>query len=80
MLTYEEVPRKSFFCDSTEWFPEYKWAVSYTDSPIPAPGRCTSAVSREYEFFLNYYIPLYITFAILNCVQNNPLSMIQFRR
>lgn len=50
MLTYEEVPQKSFFCDNTEWFPECKWTVSCMDSPIPALVQCTSAVTKNINF------------------------------
>lgn len=51
MLTYEEAPQKSFFCDNTEWFPECKWAVSCKDSPIPVLDRCTSAVPKKIRIF-----------------------------
>lgn len=74
MLTYEEAPQKSFFCDNTEWFPECKWAVSCTDSPIPTLDRCTSTMSKKYEFFLNYYSIIYHFFPHL-CTKQSIISI-----
>lgn len=74
MLTYEEAPQKSFFCDNTEWFPECKWAVSCMDSPIPALGRCTSAMTKEYDFFLNYYFIIHHFFYTQLCTEQSVIS------